>query len=120
MHDSFRCRGELVYAFWFDGPVQSVWRSYSLPVQLSVRGFLLARFIAMAAWVVPVAVGYLACRQAAPHISSDFLRWLVSMSTLIAAIGLGLLVQRRTLQWLDPEGELRRQVHEQSESARRR
>lgn len=87
-------------------------------MQLSVRGFLYARLIALVAWVVLIASGYLAYRMVAPHVASDFLRWIVNLATLAASIGLGLLVQRRVLQWLDPDGELRRQVHEQSEAAR--
>ena len=87
-------------------------------MQVSVRGFLYARFIAIVAWVLLLAAGYLAYRTLAPHIASDWLRWFVSLATLAGSIWLGFLIQRRALLWLDPDGELRRQVQEESEAAR--
>jgi hypothetical protein len=89
-------------------------------VKLSVRGFLIARFIAMVSWVLLLAAGYLTYSTLDPHIGSDFVRWLVRLATLAATIWLGYVVQRRALLWLDPDGELRRQVREQSEATRRR
>lgn len=89
-------------------------------MHLSVRGFLVARFIAMVCWVLLLAAGYLTYGTIAPHIGSDFVRWLVSLATLAASIWLGYVVQRRALLWLDADGELRRQVREQSEATRRR
>ena len=89
-------------------------------MHLSVRGFLLARFIAMMCWVLLLAAGYIAYSTLTPRIGSDFVRWLISLATLAASICLGYVAQRRALLWLDPDGELRRQVREQSEAPRRR
>lgn len=88
-------------------------------MQHTVRGFLYARFIAMVAWAVLIAAGYLTYRALAPNIASDFLRWILSLGSLAASIWLGYLVQRRVLHRLDPDGELRRQVREHSEAERR-
>lgn len=82
---------------------------------LSVRGFLVARFIAMLAWVLLLLLGYLAYRALAPHISNDWARSLLNLATLAASIALGNLIQRRVLAWLDPDGELRREVRQASE-----
>ncbi|GAB3077604.1 hypothetical protein [Pedococcus soli] len=91
----------------------------SRPARLSVRGFLFARYLAMVAWVVLVMAAYLVYRTISPNIDSDFLRWLLNLATLAASIALGLFIQRRALRWLDPDGELRRQVaHDERESRR--
>jgi hypothetical protein len=89
-------------------------------VQLSVRGFLIARFIAMVCWVLLIAAGSISYSFVAPHVGSDVVRWIASLATLAASLGLGYVVQRRALLWLDPDGELRRQVHEESAPTRRR
>ena len=73
----------------------------------------------MIVWVVLLAAGYLAYSMLAPHIGSDWLRWVVNLIILAASIWLGLYVQKRVLLWLDPSGELRRQVQERWEAARR-
>ena len=91
-------------------PRHHICATYPQAVQLSVRGFLTARFIAMVCWVLLLAAGYFAYSTLAPHIGSDFVRWLVSVATLAASIWLGNVVQRRALLWLDPDGELRRQL----------
>lgn len=87
-------------------------------MQLSVRTFLYARFLAMVAWVLLITGAYLAYKTVAPHIASDFLRWILDAGTVALSITLGLFVQRRVLHWLDPDGELRRQVRAQAEAAR--
>lgn len=89
------------------------------PARLSVRGFLYARYLAMVAWVVLVVAAHLAYRTIAPHVANDFLRWLLNVATLAASIALGLLIQRSALQWLDPDGELRRQVAHDEQKSRR-
>ena len=101
-------------------PRHQICATYPRAVQLSVRGFLTARFIAMLCWVLLLAAGYLTYSTLAPHVGSDFVRWIVSLATLTASIWLGNVVQRRALLWLDPDGELRHQVREQSEATRRR
>ena len=83
--------------------------------RLSVRGFLVARFIAMLAWILLLVLGYLCYRALAPHVAGDWARWLLNLATLAGAIALGLALQRRVLARLDPEGDLRRQVHQASE-----
>jgi hypothetical protein len=83
---------------------------------LSVRGFLVARFIAMLTWVVLLVLGYLSYRALAPHVSNDWARWLLNLATLAAAIALGNVIQGRVLAWLDPDGELRREVRRASET----
>lgn len=84
-----------------------------------MRGFLVARFIAMLGWVAILAAGHLSYRGIAPLIDNDFARWLVNLLTLGLTIGGGLALQRKALHWLDPDGELRRAVREEAESARR-
>ena len=74
----------------------------------------------MVCWVLLLAAGYIAYSTLTPRIGSDFLRWLISRATLAASICLGYVAQRRALLWLDPDGELRRQVRKQSEATRRR
>jgi hypothetical protein len=87
--------------------------TYPEAVQLSVRGFLYARFIAMLAWVVWMVAGGLTYRTLASRIASDSVRGIVIWSTMAATIWLAFVTQRRVLHWLDPDGELRRQVGEQ-------
>jgi hypothetical protein len=93
--------------------------TYPQAVQLSVRGFLIARFVAMVCWVLLLVAGYITYSTLAPHIGSDFVRWVVSLTTQVASIWLGYVVQRRALLCLDPDGEIRRQLREQSEATRR-
>jgi membrane protein DedA with SNARE-associated domain len=83
--------------------------------KLSVRGFLVARFIAMLAWVLLLVLGYLRDRALAPHLSTDWARWLLNLATVAASVALCLALQRRALHWLDPEGDLRPQVRQASE-----
>lgn len=94
-------------------------RPYARAVRLSVRGFLFARFIAMVAWALLLLASYGTYRALAPHIGNGFFRWVVNMGTFGGAIVLGNAAQAYVLQRLDPEGDLRRQVREQSEAARR-
>ena len=77
---------------------------------LSLRGFLVARFIAMLAWVLLLVLAYLGYRALAPYVSNEWARWLLNLATLAAAIALGTVTQRRVVAWLDPDGDLRRQV----------
>jgi len=79
-------------------------------VQLSVRGFLFARFLAMLAWAALLVTGYFLYSSVAPHLPSGFLRWVWNIAVLAGTIWLGFALQRRTLQWLDPDGTLRHQV----------
>ncbi len=72
----------------------------------------------MVAWALLLLAAYGTYRTLAPHIGNGFLRWVVNMGTFAAAIGLGYAMQAYVLTWLDPEGDLRRQVREQSEAAR--
>jgi hypothetical protein len=88
-------------------------------VRLSVRGFLFARFIAMVAWSLLLMAGFLTYSALEPHLGSGMERWVASLATLAGSIWLGKTTQQHALHWLDPDGELRRQVREQSEVARR-
>ena len=73
----------------------------------------------MVAWALMLLAGYGTYRALAPHLGTGFVRWVANVGTFAASIWLGNAVQARVLAWLDPEGELRRQVREQSEAARR-
>lgn len=85
---------------------------YSRPVQFSVRGFLMARFIAMVAWFVWLVVGFQTYEALKRHLAEGPERWVASVATLVGTIWLGLTIQQRVLQRLDPDGELRRRVRE--------
>ncbi|MCE1177883.1 MAG: hypothetical protein LWW86_02445 [Micrococcales bacterium] len=82
-------------------------------MHLTLRGFLVARLVAVAAWILWLALAFLLAEFVGAQISGDIARWFARFAVLAAAIGLGVWLQRRALVWLDPEGELRRQAGQQ-------
>ena len=89
--------------------------AYPRRVQLSVRGFLFARFLAMLVWVGFLVAAYFIYSAVAQHIASDLVRWIWNLAVLVGTIWLGFTAQRWALESLDPDGELRRQVREQAD-----
>ena len=64
----------------------------------------------MLAWAALLVTGFFLYSSVAPHMPSGFLRWVWNIAVLAGTIWLGFALQRRALQWLDPDGRLRRQV----------
>ena len=81
-------------------------------MQLSVRGFLIARFIAMVAWFLWLIAGFQTYGALESHLAVGPERGVVGVATLLGTIWLGRTIQQRVLLRLDPDGELRRRVRE--------
>ena len=82
----------------------------------SLSRFLRYRFAAYVGWFVLVVGTTLAAIAVTDGIESDPIRMVLRWTTLVAAVLLGLRVQRWMLHRADPDGHLRAQLREMNGS----
>ncbi len=72
--------------------------------------FLMGILLTMLGWVVLLGAGYALSVFIGDCVDSELVRWPVNVGTLLGSVRLALLLQRRVLARVDPDGRHRAQL----------